>query len=414
MLDVKRVVANPDEIRRNCELRGTPVDLDAIIRLEGERKRLAGAIDDTRREIKTLASKFRSSASPDQQREEARKLKADEDAYAKALSEVEQQLTDQMSALPNILDPRVPIGGETDSKELRKVGAPRAFSFEPKSHADLGALLNLIDIPRGVKTAKSRFYCLKNEAVRMRYALVQMFLEHVQPQGFELICPPFLAKTRTLFASGYLPFAQKDNFKIEAEDLSLIGTSEQALLGIHMDEILTELPVLYLGDSMCFRTEAGSYGKDTAGILRVHQFYKLEQIVYCHPKASEEWHLRCLENEEWMLSALELPYRVVLIASQDLGAPGAIKYDTEVWFPSQRAYREATSNTNLTDFQTRRGNIRFKLEGEKGFPHTISATGFTDRLIIAILENNQEADGTVTIPKRLVPYMGGQTVISPR
>jgi seryl-tRNA synthetase len=222
-----------------------------------------------------------------------------------------------------------------------------------------------------------------------------------------------MAKAKTLFASGYLPFSKKDNFKIENEDLSLIGTSEQALLGIHLDETLTELPRLYAGDSMCFRTEAGSYGRDTAGILRVHQFYKLEQIVYCHPAESEKWHLACLDNEEWIMKELNVPYRVVLTASQDLAAPGRIKYDTEGWLPSQQRYREMTSNTDMGDYQCRRGNIRFKIGGEKGFPHTISATGFADRLIVAILENYQQEDGSVKIPDKLVPYMDGKAALTP-
>jgi seryl-tRNA synthetase len=255
---------------------------------------------------------------------------------------------------------------------------------------------------------------LKNEAVRIRYALIQMFTDKLTDQGFELVSPPYLTKDLTLYASGYLPFAQKDNFKIVNEDLSLIGTSEQSLLGIHLDEILVKLPLLYLGDSMCFRTEAGSYGRDTAGILRVHQFYKLEQIVYCHPDESEAWHLKCLENEEWLMQELEIPYQVVLTASQDLAAPGRMKYDTEAWIPSQGKYRETTSNTNMDDYQTRRGNIRFKIGKEKGFPHTISATGFCDRLIIAIMENYQEADGSIVIPQKLVPYMGGLSVIQPK
>jgi seryl-tRNA synthetase len=178
--------------------------------------------------------------------------------------------------------------------------------------------------------------------------------------------------------------------------------------------VLTELPLLYLGDSMCFRTEAGSYGRDTAGILRVHQFYKLEQIVYCLPEESDKWHQICLENEEWMMREIGVPYQVVLTASGDTGAPGHLKYDTEGWFPAQGKYREMTSNTNITDYQTRRGNIRYKVGKEKGHPHTISATGFSDRLIISILENFQQADGSVRVPEKLVPYMNGQTVIAPR
>ncbi|MFA6075762.1 MAG: aminoacyl--tRNA ligase-related protein [Negativicutes bacterium] len=216
-----------------------------------------------------------------------------------------------------------------------------------------------------------------------------------------------MAQKRTLFTSGYLPFAQKDNFKIEEEDLSLIGTSEQSLLGMHMDEVFTQLPLLYLGDSMCFRTEIGSAGRDVNGVFRVHQFYKMEQIVYCLPEDVEYWHKKCLENEERILDELGIPYRTILSAAGDTGAPGSIKYDVEGWFPGQGRYRELTSNTNILDYQTRRGNIRYKIAGQKGFPYTISATGFTDRLILAIMENYQTADGGIKIPEKLIDYMDG-------
>jgi seryl-tRNA synthetase len=412
MLDIKFVVQNPDVIKNNNKVRGFDVDVDRILQLEAQRKAGVFKLDNVRQEIKSLAKQWQDQTTEEARRQRARELKDAESATAAEVSQVEEQLEEAASWLPNVLDPRVPIGGEESNVVVREVGEIPKFAFTPRTHEELGNALNLLDIPRGVKAAKARFYCLKNEAVLMRMALIRMFLDHVLPQGFELICPPYMAKSKTLFASGYLPFSKKDNFKIENEDLSLIGTSEQALLGIHLDETLTRLPLLYVGDSMCFRTEAGSYGRDTAGILRVHQFYKLEQIVYCHPSESEKWHLVCLENEEWMMRELGIPYRVVITSSGDLGAPGRMKYDTEAWLPSQERYREMTSNTNLGDFQCRRGNIRFKIEGEKGFPHTISATGFVDRLMVAIWENCQQADGSVKIPEKLVRYMDGRTAVT--
>lgn len=414
MLDIKLIIQNPDAIKENCRVRGHAVDVDAIVAMDGERREAQRRYEAVRQESKNLAKQWKQNEGAEERRARAQELKDEEAALAARLRELDDALNEKISWLPNLLDPRVPIGGEEANVVLRTVGDVPAFDFTPKSHEELGAALDLIDIPRGVNTAKARFFCLKNQAVKLRYALIRMFSEHVEPQGFQLVCPPFLARERTLFASGYLPFAAKDNFKIENEDLSLIGTSEQALLGMHLDEVLTELPLLYLGDSMCFRTEAGSYGRDTAGIMRVHQFYKLEQIVYCRPEESEKWHRICLDNEEWLMRELGVPYRVLLMASGDTGAPGHIKYDCEGWFPSQGKYREMTSNTNITDYQTRRGNIRFKIGKDKGHPHTISATGFTDRLIIAILENFQQADGSVRIPDKLVPYMNGQTRIAPK
>lgn len=414
MLDIKFIASNADAIKENCKVRGHDVDVDAILQLDGERREIQQQFEAIRQESKSLAKQWKDSAGADERRAQAQALKSREADLTARLKELDDALDERLSWLPNMLDPRVPIGGEEANVVLRVVGEAPAFDFAPRSHDELGEMLDIIDIPRGVNAAKARFYCLKNEGVKLRMALTRMFAAHCEAQGFQLVCPPYLARDRTLYASGYLPFAQKDNYRIEGEDLSLIGTSEQALLGIHMDEVLTELPVLYLGDSMCFRTEAGSYGRDTAGILRVHQFYKLEQIVYCHPGEIEKWHLQCLENEEWLMRELGIPYQVVLLASGETGAPGRIKYDTEAWLPSQGKYRETTSNTDMGDYQSRRGNIRFKIGKEKGFPHTISATGFTDRLIIAILENCQQADGSIRVPEKLVPYMDGKTVITPK
>jgi seryl-tRNA synthetase len=410
VLDLKLILQHPEAVKRNCELRGFSVDVDQIVQLDGERRSLLARLEGTRHEAKQVAR----GVDRDQARERGRELKKRDDELAQSVVRVEAALHEAVSRLPNMLDPRVPIGGEDANAVVRQVGTPRAFDFEPRPHEEIGQALDLIDFKRAVHASTSRFYALKNEAVLMRLALIRLFVDHAMKQGFELISPPLLTKRQALFASGYLPFAEKDNYTVAGTDLSLIGTSEQVLLGMHVDEVLTRLPILYLGDSMCFRTEAGSYGRDTAGMIRVHQFYKLEQIVYCLPSESEQWHLQCLENEEWLLAQLEIPYRVILIASGDLGAPGAIKYDTEAWLPAPRVHRETTSNTNLLDYQTRRGNIRYRIGAEKGFPHTISATGFTDRVIAAILENYQQADGSVEVPGFLRSALGGLAAIRPR
>ncbi|MEG8280621.1 serine--tRNA ligase [Streptomyces sp. AHA2] len=409
MLDLNYVLQHQDEVVRNCADRGYDIDIERIVRLDRERRAAIGRLDETRHNITVLGQQWKNATDKDEHRRRAVALKEERAQREAETEKVEAELREVLSWLPNMLDERVPVGGEEDNRIIRTVGEPPALAFEPRPHEEIGRLTATIDIPHGVNVAGSRFYLLMNEAVQMRYALTDLFAKRARQQGFELVSPPYLARRETLFASGYLPFQSKDNFAV-GEDLTLIGTSEQSLLGMHVGETLDRLPLLYLGDSMCFRTEAGSYGRDTAGILRVHQFYKLEQFVYCRPDESEHYHQLCLDNEEWLMTELGIPYQVVLTGSKDLGAPGRIKYDTEAWLPSQGRYREMTSNTNMGDYQARRGRIRYKIGEEKGFPHTISATGFCDRLILAILENCQQEDGSVRVPELLVPYLGTEVI----
>lgn len=410
MLDINYIVNNPEAVAENCARRGYDADLDQILALDRRRRSAVGALDDVRRDVAAHSRGWKQAVDQDEHRARAAQLKAERDRLEAELAELDGRQREQLEWLPNLLDPRVPVGDEEENQIVRTVGEPTKFDFEPRPHEEIGRLTNTIDIPRGVNVAGSRFYCLLDEAVRIRYALSDLFAKHARQQGFQLVSPPYLARRETLFASGYLPFQGKENFAVRESELSLIGTSEQALLGMHLEETLTSLPKLYLGDSMCFRTEAGSYGRDTAGILRVHQFFKMEQFVLCHPSESEHYHQLCLQNAEWLMQQLGVPYQVVLTASKDLGAPGRIKYDTEAWLPSQQRYREMTSDTNMGDYQARRGRIKYRLGEEKGYPHTISATGFCDRLIIAILENFQQEDGSVRLPEPLVPYLGAATI----
>ncbi|MFD9793385.1 serine--tRNA ligase [Streptomyces sp. NPDC059070] len=410
MLDAHFILQHPEEVAENCARRGYAVDIEEITRLDRERREGIQRLDATRHRITALGREWKDATDQDAHRREAASLKELRAEQEALLEDVEKQLRHHLERLPNMLDPRVPVGGEEKNTVVRTVGEPAALPFTPRSHEEIGRLTGTIDIPRGVNVAGSRFYLLMNEAVQLRQALTDVFVKRTRAQGFDLVSPPYLARRETLFASGYLPFQGEDSFAVADSDLSLIGTSEQSLLGMHVGETLTQLPLMYLGDSMCFRTEAGSYGRDTAGILRVHQFYKLEQFIYCHPDESEHYHQLCLDNEEWLMQELGVPYQVVLTGSKDLGAPGRMKYDTEAWLPSQGRYREMTSNTNMGDFQARRGGIRYKIDGEKGHPHTISATGFCDRLIIAILENFQQEDGSVRVPELLVPYLGTEVI----
>jgi seryl-tRNA synthetase len=409
MLDIRYIVNNAQEVAENARRRGYDIDIDRIVELDAERRKTISSIEDMRQQGKSLAS--RSVADEDDRdaiRDTARTLKERIAADEVGLRAVQAELDTLLALVPNMLDPRVPIGGEEDFTLVRTWGEIPSYDFEPKSHEVLAEAANLLDVAAGVRVAGSRFYVLKNEAVRLRYAMTALFLDMTAGQGWQLVSPPFLAREETLFTAGYTPFASKDNYKIEEAGLSLIGTSEQAILGFHMGEIVERLPLLYLGDSMCFRTEAGAAGRDTRGIIRVHQFSKLEQIVLCAPEDAEKWHLQCLENEERFLQLLGIPYRVILCPSSDIAAPGIFKYDIEAWMPGQGRYREVTSNTNLGDFQTRRGNIRWRdADGKRVFPHSISATGFCDRHLLALLEVHQQADGSIAVPEALLPFMYG-------
>ncbi|OGL77927.1 serine--tRNA ligase [Candidatus Uhrbacteria bacterium RIFCSPHIGHO2_12_FULL_54_23] len=416
MLDIHFIREHPDIIRENNARRGCTVDVDEILKRDQTHRTLITKID----ELRAARNKAAEAGKPSE--EEIKQLRAHGDELKRLeeqQNENQEKLNELLSWLPNLFAPEVPHGkNDTDNVEIKRGGTIPAFDFTPKDHQTLGEELDIIDVARAVKVAGTRFYYLKNDGVLLRLALIQYGLKVLMEKGFSPFFTPHLARTRTLFGTGYLPFFKDDIWRVggEKSDLSLIGTSEQTLVGYHQDEILDAavLPLKYAGLSSCFRTEAGSYGKDTKGILRVHEFYKLEQIIFCLPEESEKWHEFALAIEERFCQELGLPYRVVLVCDGDCGAPGYKKYDIEVWFPAQDTYREATSNTNLTDFQTRRLNTRVKYQGKAVYPHTISATGLTDRFLIAILENNQRADGSVAIPEPLQPYLQGREEIRKR
>jgi len=407
MIDIRLLREDPEKVKQNCRRRGCKIDIDSLLRDDQEYLDLTREIEQLRAERNQLSKESRDNP---EVREKVRDLKQTIAGKEKRQSELKGEINRRMQRLPNFLDDNVPDGlGDEDNLCLRCEGEVRQFDFEPKPHDIIGENLGIIDTARGAKVAQSGFYYWVGRGAQLASALFFWAQQELIKRDFQLFITPCLAKERTLYGTGYLPFFKDQTYELENEDLALIGTSEQTLVGFHADEVLEAdlLPRRYVAFSPCFRTESGSYGKETRGIFRVHQFHKVEQIIFCRPEESENWHWHCQENEEYLMKQLGLPYRLMNICVGDLGAPGFKKYDIEAWFPGYGGYREVTSNTNLTDFQARRLNIRFQAEpGRREFVHTISATAVTDRVVCALLENYQQADGSVTVPEALRPFTG--------
>lgn len=407
MIDIRILRKQPDLVKKTCERRGCRVDVDQLLAEDQKYLELIRKVENMRAERNRLSKECKDKP---EARDQVKELKKQLSSYEQELAELRRNIDEKISWLPNFLADDVPDGADdSDNVPLRFHGSSPSFDFNPASHEEVGERLGIIDTARGAKVAQSGFYFWTGQGAQLAAALFFWAQQELIKRGFNLFITPCLAKEKTLFGTGYLPFFADQTYNLAGEDLALIGTSEQTLVGYHADETLPaeSLPRRYAAFSPCFRTEAGSYGKETRGIFRVHQFHKVEQIVFCRPSDSPACHQQCQENEEYLLQQLDIPYRVVDICVGDLGAPGYKKYDIEAWFPGYGDYREVTSNTNLTDFQTRRLNIRCQNEdGEKEFAHTISATAVTDRVACAILENFQQQDGSVTVPKVLQPYTG--------
>lgn len=407
MIDIKLLRENTELVRKNCIRRGAPIDFDALLATDERARTLLAKVENLRAERNRLSKECKDNPAA---RDQVKALKVElaemEEAYAK----VEHKLNTMLSFMPNLLADDVPDGdSDADNVEIRKVGTIPTFDFPVRDHQELGELLDIIDTQRGAKVAGAGFYYWKGKGAQLVQALFYWTQMELVKRGFTLFMTPCVAKERTLFGTGYLPFFADQTYSIKDQDLALIGTSEQTLVGYHADDVLDgdKLPLCYTAYTPCFRTEAGSYGKAARGIFRVHQFHKVEQIIFCKPEDSPKYHEFCLENEEYLLQQLGLPYHVVNVCLGDMGAPGYKKYDIEAWFAGFNTYREVTSNTNLIGFQSRRLNIRYKdSDGTRDVVHTISATAMTDRAAIAILENNQQADGTVIIPEVLRPFTG--------
>ena len=410
MLDIQFIRDNPDTVKENNKIRKARVDVDAILTLDAKRREFIGRIDAKRAELKSSSKK---KPSP----EEIEKLRILGDEI-KGLDEKVRPLEDELNALlihlPNITHESVPIGeDETGNKVIKTWGDKPAFDFDIKDHAQLGEALDIIDTERGAKVSGSRFWYLKGDLVLLEFAIIQYAANFMASKGFIPMLVPMLVREQAMFGTGFFPAEKNEIYKVNADedDLYLVGTAEVPLASYHAGEIIDvgDRPLKYFGFSSCFRREAGTYGKDMKGIIRGHQFDKVEMFVFCNEEQSWDIHEEMLAIAEEFWQSLKIPYHILNMCSGDIGAPNAKKYDIEGWFPGQDAYRELASCSNDTDFQARRLGIKYKYAaGKSKFVHTLNNTVCAlGRAMIAIMENYQQADGSIAVPEVLQKWMNG-------
>jgi seryl-tRNA synthetase len=422
VIDLRLLRDDPDRVRASQRARGEdPGLVDALLAADEQRRTSLTRFQSLRAEQRAFGKQV-ANASGDERAalvEKAQALAAEVKAAEAEVNDAEAALARLQLEISNVIEHGVPAGGEDDYVVLQHVGHPRDFAaegFEPLDHVELGRLLRAIDVERGAKVSGSRFYYLTGIGALLEFALVQLAIEQAVGAGLTPVIPPSLVRPRAMEGTGFLGQAADNVFYLERDDLYLVGTSEVALAAYHMDEILDadRLPLRYAGYSPCYRREAGSHGRDTRGIFRVHWFDKVEMFVFCGPEDARDEHQRLLGWEKEFLGKLELPYRVIDTAAGDLGASAARKFDCEAWIPSHGRYRELTSASNCTEFQARRLNIRMR-DGESTRPvATLNGTlCATTRTIVALLENHQQADGSVVVPTALRPYLGGRELLTP-
>ncbi len=418
MIDLKTLRENPDAIRHSQKVRGEDVAVvDQLLAADALSRTALSEFETIRAEQNALSKSVGAAKGDDKTallenaKELANKVKV---ADAKR-GELEAKAREYLLKISNLIDLEAPVGGEEDFKVIEEIGKPRDFKsegFEAKDHVELGKLLKAIDTERGAKVAGSRSYYLTGPGAMLEFALVNFAISSAVKAGFIPVIPPVLVNPAAMEGTGFLGQAAENVYHLEEDDVYLVGTSEVPLAAYHMDEILENLPIRYAGYSSCFRREAGSYGKDTRGIIRVHQFDKVEMFSFIKPEEAKAEHLRLLEWEKDFLKAMEVPFRVIDVASGDLGSSAIRKFDCEAWIPTQNAYREVTSTSNCTEFQARRLNIRYRDESGTKPVATLNGTLVAvPRMIVAILENHQNQDGSVNVPKALRPFLGVDTLV---
>jgi len=418
VIDLRILRDDPDLVRASQEARGAdPGAVDRLLAADVERRSAVAAGDSLRAEQKAFGRTIGKASPADRPAllERGREMAAAVRTAEAAESVANQELAAAQLALPNIIA-GAPPGGEQDFKVIKHVGEPAELDFAPKDHLELGESLAAIDMERGAKVSGARFYFLRGVGAQLQWAMLTLAVNKAIANGFIPMIPPVLVKPESMEGTGFLGEHADEVYRLAADDLYLVGTSEVPLAAYHSNEILDLAtgPARYVGWSSCFRREAGSYGKDTRGILRVHQFEKVEMFSYCRPQDAEAEHQRLLEFEEEMLAEMEIPYRVIDVAAGDLGSSAARKFDCEAWVPTQQAYRELTSTSNCTTFQARRLGVRYRDEdGRPQVAATLNGTLATTRWLVAILENHQQADGSVRVPKALQPGLGGREILEP-
>ena len=421
MIDINFIRENPDIVKQAAINKNMPADIDRILELDVSIKEIANKTENMRAErnkISKLIPACADNSEKEKLANQVRSLKNDLAEYEVSMREIKEEFDNLMLRVPSVPAPEVPLGkGEEDNVELRRVGQVRDFDFTFRDHIELCETHDMLDMTRGAKVAGSRSYFLKNAAVLLEMAICRFVIDFLASRKFTPMSVPQLVKEKAMLGTGYFPIGYDQAYKLPEDELYLIGTSEVSLVSYHQDEVLNlaDLPLRYAGISSCYRREAGTYGKDTRGLYRVHQFQKVEQVVFCEAddKKAEELHYEILGNTEAILQALELPYRVCLACTGEIGIGQIRKHEVETWMPSRGAYCETHSCSTLGDFQARRSNIRYRnANGEMRHVFTLNNTGIASpRILIPFLENHQNKDGSINIPAALRPYMNGREKI---
>ncbi|TYB32782.1 MAG: serine--tRNA ligase [Flexistipes sinusarabici] len=417
MLDLKFIVKNPDTVKENLRKRGEEIDIDEIVMLDEQRREVIQRVESLKKERNEVSKQIgelkRRNKDISEITNKMKKVSNDIAAYDSEMKSVEMAIKNKLLRIPNLLSERTPVGADdTENVVDHEWGEKPDFGFEAKPHWEIAEDLNLVDFTRGAKIAQSRFSVYTGLGAKMERALINFMLDEQTSNGYTEVIPPFLVNAETMQGTGQLPKFEDDLFKCERDGLYLIPTAEVPLTNIYASEILMdeELPVKMTAYTPCFRREAGAHGQDTRGLIRQHQFNKVELVKIVKPEDSAKELELLLADAEGILKKLNLPYRVVKLCSGDLGFSAAFTYDIEVWLPGQKCYREISSCSTFTDFQARRAGIRYKTKGEKGtqFPYTLNGSGLAvGRTFLAILENYQKSDGSIVVPEALKPYMNG-------
>ncbi|HEX8789924.1 MAG TPA: serine--tRNA ligase [Polyangiaceae bacterium] len=417
MLDIQYIRQNADAVRAAIRNKGFDLDLDELLSADKERRESTAALEQKRARRNELSALIPKASKEERPKlvDEAKQVRTDIEQLEPRLAEVQRRYQELMLRVPSVPRPEVPVGkGEEHNVEIRKVGTPRQFEFQPKDHVELMTGLGFVEWDGPRKFAGGRSYALVGDGALLEIAVLRLAIDTLVERGMKLVLPPVMVKERAMTGTGFFPLGKEEAYAITADELFLIGTSEVPLVSMHCDDTLEadRLPIKYAGISPCFRREAGAHGKDTRGLYRVHQFTKVEQVVFCAPDeaVAEKHHFELLGNAEAILAKLEIPYRVAIACTGEIGLGQTRKHEVESWMPGRNTYSETHSWSTLGDFQARRSNIRVRLaDGSLGYPFTLNNTAIASpRILIPLLENHQNADGSVTLPKALVPYMLGK------